>query len=337
MQWGDFGQIVWMIALVLILILSVNVYRWRSRVKKTFADPHLLPFIFPMISSRRFLIKLALTCTALFLIIIALMDPMQGQREVEVKREGIDMVFVLDLSTSMNAQDVAPSRIEKSTKFIADMMQQLGGDRVGLVVFAANSYTIAPLTNDYAAIESYLTSVNTELISSQGTDFQNAIQEASKLLSKSANQSKLVVLISDGEDNENSVGNAIEVANDQNIHVVSVGVGTEKGGPIPVYYDGFEGGLKQDQLGNTVISKRESKNLLKLAEQTNGTYIQLNSISDAISQLALYKTRLSKNEIATSTTKDMNHIYQWFLGFAILLLFIELLTSEYKFFKTRNK
>ena len=336
MQWGDFGQVVWMIALIAVVILSVNVYRWRTRVKKTFADEHLLPFIFPTISSRRFAIKLILSCAAIFLIVLALMDPLQGQREVEVKREGIDMVFVLDLSSSMNAKDVAPSRIEKSTKFISDMMQQLGGDRAGLVVFAANAYTVLPLTNDYAAIDSYLTSVNTELISSQGTDFLNAVDEAAKLLQKSANQSKLIVMISDGEDNENTTSEAIKVAKNENIHIVTIGVGTEKGGPIPMYYNGYEDDLKRDQSGNVVISKLESKNLQKLAEQTNGEYIQLNAIQDAISSLALYKTRLNKNEIATSTTKDMNHIFQWFLGLAVLLLFIELLTSEYKFFKNRN-
>ena len=336
MQWGDFGQIVWLLALLVIIILSVNVYRWRERVKNTFADKKLQPFIFPIVSSRKFLVKLILSCAAIFLIILALMDPLFGQREVEVKREGIDIVFVLDLSSSMNTQDVAPSRIEKSTKFIGDMMGQLGGDRAGLVIFASNAYTISPLTNDYAAIESYLTSVNTELISSQGTDFQNGINEAAKLLEKSANQSKLIVIISDGEDNENSIGNAVETAREKNIHIVSVGVGTDKGGPIPMYYEGYNSGFKLDQSGNTVISKLESKNLQKLAEQTNGTYIQLNSIQEAISNLAFYKTRLNKNEIATSTTKDMNHVFQWFLGFAVLLLFIELLTSEYKFFKRRN-
>ena len=337
MQWGDFGQIIWLLALFVIIFLSVNVYRWRERIKSTFADKHLLPFIFPMISSRRFLVKLFLSCLAIFFIILALMDPLMGQKEVEVKREGIDMVFVLDLSSSMNTTDVAPSRIEKSTKFIADMMNQLGGDRAGLVVFAANAYTISPLTNDYAAIESYLQNVNTELISSQGTDFQNAVQEASKLLTKSANQSKLIVIISDGEDNENSTGNAAELALDQNIHIVTVGVGTEKGGPVPMYYDGYLDGYKRDQLGNSVISKLEPNNLKKLADKTNGMYIPLNSVHEAVSNLAFYKTRLNKNEIATSKTKDMNHIYQWFLGIAILLLFIELLTSEYKIFKSRIK
>ena len=114
MQWGYFGQIILLLALGLIIFLSVIFYRWRERVKKSFADPHLHPFVFPMVSSRRFGIKLVLTCVAIALVIIALMDPLMGQKEVEIKREGIDMVFVLDLSSSMNTQDVAPSRIEKS-------------------------------------------------------------------------------------------------------------------------------------------------------------------------------------------------------------------------------
>lgn len=337
MQWGDFGQIVWLLALAIIIFLSVNVYRWREKIKASFADQHLQPFLFPIISSRKILFKLILSCVALFFIILSLMDPLLGKREVEVKREGIDMVFVLDLSSSMNAQDVVPSRIEKSTKFIGDMLHQLGGDRVGLVVFAANSYTISPLTSDYAAIESYLSSVNTQLISSQGTAYENAVEEASKLLEQSGNSSKMIVLISDGEDNEDSVNEAIDIAKENNIHIVSVGVGTEKGGPIPMYYNGYENGYKLDQLGNTVITTLESKNLKQLAEQTNGTYIQLNSISEAISALSFYKTKLSKNEITTSKTTDMNHVYQWFLGLAILLIFIELLTSEYKIFKNRIK
>jgi Ca-activated chloride channel homolog len=337
MQWGDFGQIVWILALAIVIFLSVKVYRWREKVKATFADKQLQPFIFPIISSRKFLFKLTISCVAILLVIIALMDPLLGQREVEVKREGIDMVFVLDLSSSMNAQDVIPSRIEKSTKFIDDMMKQLGGDRVGLVVFAANAYVISPLTNDYAAIDSYLNSVNTELISSQGTDYFNAIQEASKLLNKSGNAGKMIVLISDGEDNENSISEAAELAKDEDIHVVSVGVGTDKGGPIPMYYNGYENGYKLDQLGNTVITQLETKNLKQIADQTNGTYIQLNSVAEAISELAFYKTKLGKNEIETSKTTDMNHVYQWFLGLAVLLIFIELLTSEYKFFKNRIK
>lgn len=337
MQWGDFGQIIWLLALAVIIFLSVRVYRWREKVKATFADKQLQPFIFPMISSRKFLFKLIVSCVAILFIILALMDPLLGQREVEVKREGVDMVFVLDLSSSMNAQDIVPSRIEKSIKFINDMMQQLGGDRVGLVVFAANAYVISPLTSDYAAIESYLSSVNTELISSQGTNYQNAIEEATKLLDQSAHASKMLVLISDGEDNENSINDAVDIAKDNHVHIVSIGVGTEKGGPIPMYYNGYESGYKLDQSGNTVITELESKNLKKLAQQTNGTYIQLNSISEAISELAFYKTKLGKNEISTSKTTDMDHIYQWFLGLAVLLIFIELLTSEYKFFKNRIK
>lgn len=336
MQWGELNNI-WLIVLLFIVIyLSITVYQWREKVKSTFADKELFPFVFPITSSKKYGFKLVTFCIALFLIIIALMDPLYGERNVKVKREGIDMVFLLDLSSSMNTQDVAPSRLEKATKLITETLGQLGGDRASLVAFAANAYTISPLTNDYAAIESYLQNVNTELISSQGTNYLNAIQEAIKAFKGSSNSSRLIVLISDGEDNENTINQAVKLARDNNINIVTVGVGTEKGGPIPVYTNGYAEDYKKDETGSTVISHLEDKNLRELAKDTNGTYIHLDNTQEALSALSMYKARLDKNEIASSTTRDMNHIYQIFLGLAVCLLFVELLTSEYKVFNKKK-
>ena len=148
MQWGELHNIWLMILLVVVIYLSITVYQWRERIKKTFTDKELFPFVFPITSSKRYGFKIIAFCLALFLIVIALMDPLYGDREVKVKREGIDMVFLLDLSTSMNTQDVAPSRLDKATKLITETLHQLGGDRASLVAFAANAYTVSPLTND---------------------------------------------------------------------------------------------------------------------------------------------------------------------------------------------
>ena len=336
MQWGQLNNIWLMILLVIVIYLSLAVYQWRERIKKTFADKELFPFVFPITSSRRYGFKIVAFCVALFLMVVALMDPLYGERNVEVKREGIDMVFLLDLSASMNTQDVAPSRLEKATKLISETLNQLGGDRASLVAFAANAYTISPLTNDYAAIESYLQNVNTELISSQGTNYLNAIQEASKTFKGDNNTSKLIVLISDGEDNEDTVTQASKIAKDNGIHIITVGVGTDKGGPIPVYYNGYAEDYKMDETGSTVISKLQDKNLRELAKDTNGTYIHLDNTQEALSAISMYKAKLDKNEIANSTTRDMNHIYQWFLAVAVALLFVELLTSEYKIFNKKK-
>lgn len=337
MQWGDIQQIGWMLILMIIITLSVHVYRWRERVKKNFADHELLGVVFPITSSKRYAFKLILGCLAIFFIILALMDPLYGEKEVEVKREGVDMVFLLDLSSSMNAQDVAPSRLEKASKLVVETLNQLGGDRASLVVFAANAYTIIPLTNDYAAIESYMAHISTDLVSNQGTDFFHAMSEAAKVFKNSANSSQLVVLISDGEDNEDSVNQAIKVAKDNNLFVATVGVGTTKGAPIPTYYEGIHEDYKKDQFGNTVVTKLVDGDLKKIASATQGVYFPLNSTQDALSNLMMYKTRLSKNEIAVSKMKDMNHIYQWFLAIGLVLLFIELLTSEYKIFNERKQ
>lgn len=336
MQWGELNNIWLIILLIVVIYLSITVFQWREKVKKTFADKELFPFVFPITSSRRYGIKIISFCVALFFIVVALMDPLYGERDIQVKREGVDMVFLLDLSSSMNAQDVAPSRLEKASKLISETLGQLGGDRAALVAFAANAYTISPLTNDYAAIESYLQSVNTELISSQGTNYLNAINEAAKSFKGNANSSKLIVLISDGEDNEDTLNQAVKIAKDNGINIVAIGVGTEKGGPIPEYYNGYTEDFKKDETGATVITKLEDKNLRKLAKETNGEYIQLDNTQDALSSLSMYKARLNKNEIASSKTRDMNHIYQWFLAIAVCLLFVELLTSEYKIFNKKK-
>ncbi len=336
MQWGAIHNIWWLLILGLIVFLSYRVYSWRENVKKNFADQKLFSFVFPESSAKKFGLKLILSCVGLFFIIIALMDPLAGNENKEVSREGIDIVYMLDVSSSMNAEDVAPSRLMKASKIISQSLNTLGGDRASLVIFAADAYTISPLTNDYAAIDSYLNSISTNLISNQGTNFGSAFQEAVNVLKGAPNTSKMIVLLSDGEDNEDTESEAVKLAKNNQIHVVSIGVGTENGGPIPVksiYGDEF----KIDRYGETVITKLETKNLNKIAEQTNGMYLSSGTIQELVGQINAYKARLDKSQISTSVTQDMKHIYQWFLAIAIGLLFIELLTSEYKKFNGKKE
>ena len=336
MQWGAIHNIWWLLIFGLIVFLSYRVYSWRENVKKNFADQKLFSFVFPESSAKKFGLKLILSCVGLFFIIIALMDPLAGNENKEVSREGIDIVYMLDVSSSMNAEDVAPSRLMKASKIISQSLNTLGGDRASLVIFAADAYTISPLTNDYAAIDSYLNSISTNLISNQGTNFGSAFQEAVNVLKGAPNTSKMIVLLSDGEDNEDTESEAIKLAKNNQIHVVSIGVGTENGGPIPVksiYGDEF----KIDRYGETVITKLETKNLNKIAEQTNGMYLSSGTIQELVGQINAYKARLDKSQISTSVTQDMKHIYQWFLAIAIGLLFIELLTSEYKKFNGKKE
>ena len=336
MQWGALHNAWWLLALGLIIFLSYQVYHWREGIKKAFADQHLFDFVFPASSPKKFGFKLILSCLGLFFIIIALMDPLAGTEEKEVSREGIDIVYLLDVSTSMDAMDVTPSRLMKASRIVSESLNTLGGDRASLVIFAADAYTISPLTNDYAAIDTYLTNISTKLISNQGTNYQSAFQEAVKVLKGAPNTSKLLVLLSDGEDNENTESDAVKLAKENQIHVISIGIGTEKGGPIPVE-DAYGESYKSDRYGETVITKLESNNLNKIANKTNGMYLRDGSSAEIVKQINDYKARLDKTQIATSSTQDMKHIFQWFLGIAIVLLFIELLTTEYKNFNGKKQ
>ncbi|WP_068596641.1 VWA domain-containing protein [Vaginella massiliensis] len=336
MQWGALHNAWWLLALVMIIYLSYRVYQWRETVRKTFADAHLFEFVFPYSLPKKFGLKLILSCIALFFIILALMDPLAGTEEKEVSREGIDIVYVLDVSTSMDAEDIAPSRLLKASRVISESLNTLGGDRASLIVFAADSYTISPLTNDYAAIDTYLATISTKIISNQGTNFQVAFDEAVKVLKGAPNTSKMMVLLSDGEDNENTVTAAVRLAKENQIHVVSIGIGTEKGGPIPVETP-YSSEYKLDRSGEVVVTTLESNNLNKLANQTNGMYLSDAPTNELVKQINDYKSRLDKTQIATSSTRDMKHIFQWFLGVAIVLLFIEILTTEYKNFNGKKR
>jgi len=334
MEWGKFENIIWLVFVLIFIILAMRVYYWRIKTKAKFADKELIPLIFTTNSSSRLIWKIILISLGLIFSVLALMDPLFGEEEIKVKREGIDVIYALDLSNSMDVQDVAPSRLEKAKKIISESMDRLGGDRVALIVFAADAYVVSPLTNDYNAILSYINGAETNLISQQGTNFSAVLLKASELFEGSPNTEKLLVILSDGEDNESSVSKAISLAKENKIHIVTMGFGTGNGGPIPVQQGDYEE-FKLDRRGETVISKLNESSLKSLAKNS-GEYIHVNHINVALNQLHSYLNNLDKNTQDSTTTKDKKHMFQWFLIIGLLFIFIDTLTTEHKLFKNKK-
>src|SRR5690606_1943164 len=275
MNWAVPENSIWFLWVPIFIGLAIYVLNWRKKTKEKFADSHLIPQLFPAASGSRYFLKLMLVLIGLILSILALMDPLFGEEEVKIKREGIDIVYALDLSNSMNAEDVVPSRLERAKKIISESVNRLGGDRVGLIVFAADAYAISPLTNDYSAILSYIDSASPELISQQGTRFSSVILKASEMFENAPTTGKLLVILSDGEDNEDSVSKAVQIAKESNIHIVTMGIGTLNGGPVPMDVGGYEE-FKMDRYGETVISKLVEGSMQSLAKSTSGFYIRVN-------------------------------------------------------------
>lgn len=336
MDWAQPENSIWFIFIPILIGLGVYVYNWRRKTREKFADAKLIPQLFPSDSKSRHWLKLALVSIAILFAVLALMDPLYGEEEVKIKREGVDIVYALDLSNSMNAEDVVPSRLERAKKIISESIQRLGGDRVGLIVFAADAYSISPLTNDYSAIQSYISSASPELISQQGTDFSAVITKAAEMFENAPTTGKLLVILSDGEDNEDSVSKAIEMAKDNNIHILTMGIGTKNGGPIPMNIGGFEE-FKMDRYGETVISKLEESSMESLAESSSGFYIRVNQIQEALEKLHGFLNSLDKEVQDMAMSKDKKHIFQWFLAFALLFIFIDTLTSEHKLFNNKKQ
>lgn len=335
MDWGNFANIAWLLFLVLFVGMAVRLYRWRIRTRENFADSNLIGSIFPEISPGRFWLKISLTSLGILFLVLAMMDPLFGEEEVRVKREGIDVVYALDLSKSMDAEDVAPSRLDKGKKVIFESVDRLGGDRVGLIVFAADSYVISPLTNDYGAIQSYIQSAETYLISQQGTNFADVLLKSSELFEGAPTTGKLLVIISDGEDNEASISKAIDLAKNNNLHIAAMGVGTERGGPIPVRGGNFEE-YKRNRRGETVISKLNESSMKSLAKSSSGTYIYIGQTREAVDELHRYLNSLDKDVHETALRRDKKHIFQWFLAIGLLLIFIDTLTTEHKLFNNKK-
>ena len=336
MSWALPENSIWFLFIPIFIGLAIYVYNWRKKTREKFADSNLIPKLFPSVSNSRSTLKIILILVGFILGVLALMDPLYGEEEIKIKREGIDIVYALDLSNSMNAEDVVPSRLERAKKIISESVNQLAGDRVGLIVFAADAYSISPLTNDYTAIQSYISSASPELISQQGTNFSSVALKAAEMFENAPTTGKLLVILSDGEDNENSVTKAIQTAKDHNIHIVTIGIGTPTGGPIPMQVGEFEE-FKMDKYGETVISKLEESSMQSLAKSTSGFYIRVNQTQDALHKLHGYLATLDKEVQDMAMSKDKKHVFQWFLALSLIFIFIDTLTTEHKLFNNKKQ
>lgn len=332
MEWGDLNNLWWLLLLAAFFAMAFWLNHWRKQTILNFADSHLIHKILPIKTKHQYWLHAMLLGTSILLVIIALINPLYGYKEQTIKREGIDLIFALDLSNSMNAEDVAPSRLWKAKKIIKESTKQMGGDRVGLVIFAGNAYSASPLTTDYQAIETLLETLSTDLLFEQGTNSAQAIEQSLELLATTQNRAKAIILISDGENHEPNINKAIEAAKEQKTQIITLGIGTNKGALIPIKENGQTIEYKKDYYGNQIISKLQPNNLKKIAEETNGKYIFATTTQKTMNDLFNNLATIEKTQYGQVKTQQKQSIYQWFLAFALLLLFIDSLTDKQRLF-----
>jgi Ca-activated chloride channel family protein len=268
---------------------------------------------------------------ALAFIIIGLANPQIGTRLQEVKQEGVDIFVALDVSLSMKAEDIKPNRLEKAKLEVHNLIDRLGGDRIGLVVFAGEAFTQFPLTTDYSAADLFLDVVDVDVVPVPGTAIGAAIKRAMESFDFKETTTKVIVVVTDGENTE---GDAFEEATDaarQGVLIYTIGMGSPSGTPIPIYNaSGQQVDFKRDRGGNIVVTKLDEVSLEKLAAIGNGKYFRGTNAQDELNEI--YKTinTLQKKEFGVKQFTDYEDRFQFFLAVGIFLLIVELLISEKK-------
>ena len=325
----------WMLLIIPILVLvRFIVWQKRKRNLRKFGDPSLLKEMMPDVSKYRPTIKFCLLLSAITILIFMIARPQVGSKISHEKREGIEVLIALDISNSMLAQDVIPSRLEKSKLLIEDLVDHFTNDKVGLVVFAGDAFVQLPITNDYVSAKMFLQNINPSLITTQGTDLARAISLSQSCFTQREHIGRAIIVITDGEDHEGGALEAAREAYKKGINVFILGVGTSKGAPIP---DG-NGGYLKDNSGQTVLSALNEHMCQQVAKAGNGVYIHVDNTSDAQEKLNKELSKLQSGISDTVVYSEYNEQFQIFGIILLLLLIVEtiLLESRNPLFKQIN-
>ena len=243
----DVFEYIYLLAVLPLLWISYGIFlRWKHKAQINFARPDLLQILSPNRSSFKPTLKIILLSFVLLFLVLGLMNPKIGTQLETVRREGVDIVFAIDVSKSMLAEDIAPNRIEKSKRLVSAILNQLASDRVGIIAYAAQAVPQLPITTDYSAAKMFLQSLNTEMLSSQGTALDSAIDLSGTFFDDEDQTNRVIFLISDGEDHSEDASNAAARAADLGIKIFTFGVGTNKGAPIPLKRNGVIESYKKD-------------------------------------------------------------------------------------------
>jgi Ca-activated chloride channel family protein len=316
--------------LPVVVVLFLFNYYWKRKKQREFGDLELVKKLSPERSVFKPIFKLVAILLALTGLIFGLVNPKIGTKMETVKREGIDIVFAMDVSKSMLAEDVAPSRLEKSKQIVSQIINELGNDRIGIVAYAGSAFPVLPITTDYSVAKMFLQSMNTEMVSSQGTSLDEAIKLSSTYFDDKSKTSKLLILISDGEDHSEGAQAAAEEANKQGMRIITIGIGTEKGGTIPLKKNGVVASYQRDNNDEVVVTKLNRASLETIAKATKGGYVNGNNTKEVLAYIKGSLDNIQKTEFESTQMADFQSQFQWFLGFAFVLLFLDLFLFEKK-------
>ena len=307
-----------------------NLTIWKHKSQSKFADRRLLKRLSPNNSLFKSILKVVVFSLAFAFIAIALVNPKIGTKLETVKRQGVDIVFAIDVSKSMLAEDIAPNRLEKSKQLVTQIVNNLASDRVGIIAYAGKAFPQLPITTDYAAAKMFLQNMNTDMLSSQGTAIDEAIKLAKTYYDDEEQTNRVLIIISDGEDHGEEATTLAEEANEEGIRIFTIGVGDVKGGPIPEKRNGVVLNYKKDQNGETVITRLNEEVLQSIADTADGVYLNGKNTNEVVDNIRDILNKMDKTEFEAKQYADFKDQFQWFLVFALFFLFLDIFLLERK-------
>lgn len=315
----------------LLVIVFWYTHRRKNLLLNRFASIKLQKLLLPMRSKFKGFLKFSLILLSIFLLIFALANPQVGSKIEEVKQVGIDVYILLDVSLSMQAQDIKPSRLEKAKHEISKLIQKLRGDRIGLIVFSGEAFVQFPLTTDYAAANLFLSAVDVTTVPQPGTAIAPAIRLAQRSFKEDEETKKAIVIITDGENHEGDVVKIAEESTSKGISIFTIGLGDATGAPIPITNaNGVQIGYKKDKFGNAVLTKLDEKTLEEIANAGGGKYYHGTNTEDELDKVYNDLSKFEETEYGTTKITDYEDRFYYLLFPSILLLIIEFFITSRK-------
>ena len=323
--------------LLLLIPLLIAVYKYacyrRKRNIRRYGDPELVGKLIPAYSPTRSSVVFWISLLAMVLMIIALARPRYGKGKTTVTTRGVELVVALDISNSMLADDIHPNRLEKAKRLVKRLAEQLRGNKIAMVVFAGDAYVQLPITDDFISIEMFLESISTNLVSRQGTDIGAAINMASRCFTPNDKIGKAIVLITDGENHEGGAEEAARKASESGKKVFILGIGTTKGGRIPL----GGGNFLRDRDGQVVVTKLNEEMAMEIAKAGNGMYLQVDNTNNAQKILSDQLDKMNKDETTTDVYTGYNELFVYPATLALMLLFLDMIIVAVADIKNRRR
>jgi len=311
-----------------IMLLFIWIRYLRNKNLSHLASKHLISQLMPDVSIVRPNLKFVILNLALFFLIVGLARPQFGKKVKQVKRKGMEIVIAIDVSNSMNANDIQPSRLTRAKQSISQLIDKLNNDRIGLIVFAGEAYNQMPVTTDYVSAKMFLSNINTGMVPVQGTSLSAAIDMGILSFTGDEKMKKSLIIITDGESHEDEPIEKAKEAAAKGIHVFTIGVGSTQGVPIPDGR-GFNS-FKTDRDGNVVVTKLNEEILKELAMIGNGAYVRASSSNFGLNIILDEIEKMEKKEYEAKIYTDFDEQYRLFYFIALLLLIIDLVILEKK-------